>query len=171
MKAALFGWLSEEGIPTFIYRHRAVVSTVQFVLVRVVDSSYDVGGMRWARARSTTRPDWAVSQNPLVVSGVALLELVDSDETFFGFDEIWLSRTAFTAFPPPEVSLVAPVQLESVLESAIETYLLSPQSVVGFGDGYGLNFAGNDPGLMIELGLVEDHQIQDPIGMQQEPSE
>jgi hypothetical protein len=135
--------------------HSDVFASMPYVLVRSIDSNLDVAGMGWVQTRCRHDPDWAVQRDPLVISGRDLVDLVESGQVFFGFDELWLSVEVVPHARPDTVGLVAPLRLDTEpLPAGIRSLLDVVPFTLGIGDGYGLNFVSRSLHILECLGLL-----------------
>lgn len=123
-------------------------SLIPFAVVTMVDSSAEVSQMPWASSWTNSAQR---STSSALVPATSLVAIVEEEEVFYGFDEVWFSVSADPLCPQPGM-LVAPRQLvESPLdpaEASAVTHML-----LGLGDGYGLNFVALDQTLARRLGL------------------
>ena len=122
------------------------------MLVSSIDSDSAVSEMPWVRRHLDRDASWAISTDPLVISGDRLLAAAQEDNIFNGFDEIWVPERVPASPPPSYVSLVAP-NVFDVLPRDIGEWLSQSGYRLGLGDGDGLNYAGTDFALARELDL------------------
>ena len=146
------GWLPDLSVRTFVQQYCDVVSALEFVLIRSLDSNPNVGGLPF----SAELPDRDIRcQTPFVVSGSVLLNVMIPSGLFTGFDEIWILDRVPTSSPSPESSIVAPTRLdEDPVSAGLAEWLSTPGVRMGLGDGYGLNFVGKDIRLLRAFDLV-----------------
>src|SRR4051794_2528830 len=106
----LVGWLPEASIRKLVESKRDVFASLPFVLISSVDSTVEqIAEMPWARDERKARQGWALSVDPLVISGLELARIADS--LFYGFDEIWIPAKLPVPAPPSNGLVVGPTRL------------------------------------------------------------
>lgn len=124
------------------------------ILVTSIDSTTAVCEMSWVKARFGEMQ----ASRGLLLSGVQFSSIVETEEIFFGFDEIWLCDDTPHKDPPPDGYLVCPRDfgIEEVPES-LRKWISDGSVVAGFGDGFGLNYISKRADLLAQLSV-------EPIG-------
>lgn len=150
---AYSGRLVDLTIREWLTSHASAISKLPYVLISSIDSDRQVSSMPWARARILEDRAWALSPLPLVISGASAVSLLDDQNLFTGFDELWIPAELPATGPPDEASLVAPLELDIESPAAIWAWLEVSQCRLGVGDGYGTNYVVADPALGRSLGL------------------
>ncbi len=147
----MHGWLGEYSLRTFINEHRDAFSSVPFVWICSVDSS-PVPAMPWVRRRISLQKNWAISEDPLIISGADLVGL--SNEVFTGFDEIWLMSTVTRFSPEQAVPLQSSRRFGDEPPPGLTEWMTVSSFEAGFGDGDGLNYVVKVGPLAIALGFA-----------------
>jgi len=101
-------WLHGCSLPSFVWEHAAVLAEIPFAVVTTVDSSAEVSQMPWASPWTNSAQRSASSA--LVLSAASLVEIVEEEKVFWGFDEVWFSVSRDPPWPRPGM-LVAPSRL------------------------------------------------------------
>ena len=149
----IMGWLPDTSIREFVDEQREVFAALPFVLISSVDSTVEqIAEMPWAREERAARPGWALSVDPLVISGSDLVRIAGS--LFYGFDEIWVPARLPVAAPPSNGMVVGPMRVsEEDLSHDLLVWMHRSECRLGLGDGTGMNFVAPDVQLASRLGL------------------
>ena len=147
--------MSATGIPDVVRTNAEAFAALAFVMVTCVDSDRHVVSMPWVARLRQRQPTAVISTYPLVITGSSLVESAQSFEVFFGFDELWIPTALPAVAPPENATIVAPLCiLTDGVPASTAAYVLSASIRLGLGDGYGLNFVGQDLDLAARLGLT-----------------
>jgi hypothetical protein len=151
-------WVPGRSVRELIEQHPDVFREARTVLISMLDSNENIHELPAVAEliRGDLRAE-VLSSEPFVVTGRGLLRLLEERDLFTGFDEIWLLPHPVDTVPPPEASLVAPEQLDTVPPGPVATWMQESESLLGLGDGIGLNYVAADKGLLVQLGLVSSH--------------
>jgi hypothetical protein len=149
------GWL-DSTVGEVIDTHRAVFAELPYVLIRSIDSETGaaVARMPWALQRQGQHPGWALSVDPLVISGASLVDLLGDDNLFTGFDEIWVPSRVPVLRPANVASIVAPRHLNGEVPGDAARWMEDSGCRLGLGDGDGVNWVSADQDLSSSLGLA-----------------
>jgi hypothetical protein len=149
------GWV-DRTVAEVIAGHRHVVAKLPFVLIGSVDSTTGaaVVEMPWAAERCLENPRWALSKDPLVISGAHLIQVLDEYELFTGFDEVWIASRLPIPAPPDGVYLAAPRNLGDRIPPDIARWMGVAGCRLGLGDGDGTNWVATDLRLARALEFV-----------------
>jgi hypothetical protein len=146
------------SIRAWIESYAREISTLPYVLISSVDSDREVSAMGWVLSRRAEDPSWAISLDPLVISGVSTVSLLPDRNLWTGFDELWIPVGLPVAAPTLDASLVAPLDLDVESPQKLWAWLDSSAWRLGVGDGYGLNYVVTDSALGHRLGLDRPSQ-------------
>jgi hypothetical protein len=149
----LAGRIANLSVRTWMEAHSNTLASLPYALLSSIDSHGDVANMEWVRSRQEREPTWALSTEPLVISGTSLVELLGDRNLFTGFDEVWIPSSIPVGVPPKGTYLVSPRDLSEGLPSPIRRWLTDSPCEIGVGDGYGLNYVVADVELGGQLGL------------------
>jgi hypothetical protein len=143
------GWL-ELSIRELVQCHKSLIVGFQYALVTYLDSSSEVFTLP-AVQKVIGESGIAFEQygSGLLVSGAALITLVETRGLFAGFDEVWFFRQYPGELKPREVVITAPLVISKELPSGLVEWMRRSGCVLGLGDGIGLNYITVD-------GLVAD---------------
>ena len=149
------GWLPNTSVRELVVENRETFLTLPFVLVSCVDSGNDVASQTWARAELDRDPGWAISVDPLVITGPGFIGAVDGPLTLAGFDEIWIPSRLPIAQRPDAAHIMAPRLLKrgASIRRSVATWMARSGCRLGLGDGFGLNYIVGDEDLAKLLGL------------------
>ena len=131
----------------------ACVARLPLVLVSSIDSDRAVSEMPWVRRHLDRDASWAISTDPLVISGDRLLAAAQEDNVLNGFDEIWVPENLPLSAPPEEAYLVAPRMFDMTLPDEVRDWMQKSGWRLGLGDGDGLNYVVSDLPLARQLDL------------------
>ena len=148
-----YGWLPNFSLGEFLEHNRRSIATLPLVLVRSIDSETAVSEMPWVKRQLDRDASWAVTTNPLIVSGDRLLRAARQETIFSGFDEIWVPKDLPVSGPPVEANLVAPRMFDLTLPDEVREWMRTSAWRLGLGDGDGLNYVVSDHELARQLGL------------------
>lgn len=148
-----YGWLPDFSLGEFLEHNRRSIATLPMVLVSSIDSESAVSEMPWVKRQLDRDACWAVSTNPLIVSGDRLLTAAQQDNIFNGFDEIWVPNELPVSGPPMEANLVAPRMFDVTLPVEVREWMRTSGWRLGLGDGDGLNYVVSDLTLARQLDL------------------
>ena len=148
-----YGWLPDLTLGEFLERQWRAVARLPLVLVSSIDSDSAVSEMRWVRRHLDRDAYWAISTDPLVISGDRLLAAAKEDNILNGFDEIWVPENLPIAAPPVEANLVAPRMFDMTLPDEVRDWMQKSGWRLGLGDGDGLNYVVSDLPLARQLDL------------------
>lgn len=132
-------------------------------MVSCIDSDSAVSEMRWVRRHLDRDASWAISTDPLVISGDRLVAAAQEDNILNGFDEIWVPENLPVSAPPVEANLVAPRMFDMTLPDEVRDWMQKSGWRLGLGDGDGLNYVVSDPALARQLDLpITDREGRGP---------
>jgi hypothetical protein len=151
-----FGWVAGKSVADMVGGHRDLFRLLPFIVITSIDSASRLGEMVCSELRIAGQSA-PLSEDPVVVSGATLCQLVTERNMFTGFDEIWIVESLPVAAMPKEISLTAPVQLVGPPPSSLILWMQQSGWRLGLGDGYGLNFASSDRNLLRAVGLTPTH--------------
>ena len=147
-----YGWLPDLTLGELLEHQWRAIARLPLVLVSSIDSDRAVSEMPWVRRNLDRDASWAISTDPLVISGDRLLAAAQEDNILNGFDEIWVPERVPASPPPSYVSLVAP-NVFDVLPRDIRDWMQKSGWRLGLGDGDGLNYVVSDLPLARQLDL------------------
>jgi hypothetical protein len=148
-----YGWLPDLTLGEFLEHQRRAVARLRLVLLSSIDSDSAVSEMPWVRRHLDRDAAWAISTDPLVISGDRLLAAAQEDNIFNGFDEIWVPKHLPVSAPPVEANLVAPRMFGVSLPDEVRDWMEKSGWRLGLGDGDGLNYVVSDLPLARQLDL------------------
>jgi len=150
----LLGRLADVSVREWLESHKESIARLPYVLISVMDSERSVATMPWAINRRASMAGWALSVTPLVITGAAVVELLEDDGLLTGFDELWFPESLPVEEPPGNAYLVGPRELDLETPPGVVAWLEESRCRLGVGDGSGLNYAVTDATLAEELGLA-----------------
>jgi hypothetical protein len=150
---AHFGRVALLTVRGWLAANASRIGDLPHVLISSMDSERRVSAMPWATARHLDNPAWALSLDPLVISGGSAVGLPADDNLLTGFDELWIPTGLPVAQPPHEAHLVAPRELDIESPPAVLAWLEVSHCRLGMGDGYGMNYVVDDPAFGRHFGL------------------
>ncbi len=148
-----YGWLPDLTLGELLEHQWRAIARLPLVLVSSIDSDRAVSEMPWVRRHLDRDASWAISTDPLVISGDRLLAAAQEDNIFNGFDEIWVPENLPIAAPPVEANLVAPRMFDMTLPDEVRDWMQKSGWRLGLGDGDGLNYVVSDLPLARQLDL------------------
>jgi hypothetical protein len=147
------GRLGDFSVRDWLEQHEAAMERLPYVLISSMDSDRLVSNMPWVTSRCGSDSKWAISRSPLVISGAALVSLLEDTSLFAGFDELWIPSRLPVANPPDDANLVAPRELDVESPPGVVRWVEDSRCRLGIGDGYGMNYVAADLELAAGLGL------------------
>jgi hypothetical protein len=96
------------------------------------------GALAWIETNDSniSKP---ISTDPFVTHGADLHFLLDKEQVFFGFDEVWFTRELPTKRFPSSAAIAGPIDFGRDVPGAVKEACDSQDAVVAMGDGFGLN--------------------------------
>ena len=126
-----------------------------YSLVTCVDSSRDLNLLDTTRKIIKEFSDCYLQSHSLFVP-CSLLPIIHNKYSLFnGFDEIWFYTTIPSGMFPEEYWITGPREIANDLPSGIYEWMISNFSMLGIGDGTGLNY--------VTISLEISKKIQDIV--------
>ena|SRR6266700_3523360 len=129
-----------------------LMSQFRWLLVTSIDSTTMLADSEIARRIKAVDPSCSVLGDGVLVSSGNLLRLVHELDLLTGFDEIWCFDVAPRVPKPPDLSLVAPLNIENgPVPTQLGSWMRTSECRLGLGDGIGLNFATPHPEIAVQF--------------------
>jgi len=142
----LYGWNPKLDIPSAIDgpEQRKQIAP-SHVLVSMVDSTPAVDLSDLVPLLQSMGENYDELGSGLVISGEALLSLVDEHKVFDGFDEIWIFGERPIQDKPDAIRLISDRKLGPEPPGLLVDWMRNNGCIAGLGDGDGLNYATFSP--------------------------
>lgn len=134
----------DSSIDDVIGKFPELFDDFDWVLVTSLDSSRDLN--KDAMIQKTGLLHRFLGSGALF-EGRAMRQLILADGMFSGFDELWCFRHEISIPMPTVVQLVGPLQINTGIPNAVQTWMKQSKCVLGLGDGTGLNYITIDPAI------------------------
>jgi hypothetical protein len=132
-----------------------LISRFQWGLLTSIDSITELAESGIASRIKAVDPDCSFLGDGVVLSCDKLLRLVHELKLFTGFDEIWCFDVMPRVPKPPDLWLVAPLNIEEEsVPTQLGSWMRHSECILGLGDGIGLNFATPHPEIAVQFGRL-----------------
>lgn len=138
------GWL-EGSLKLLVYKDVALFGRLPIALLTSVDSTTKLSSSAIGQMIIEHYPQCKFLGDGIIIPDGSIVDIAKSLNLFHGFDEVWFFDAEPSLPKPKEVSLVAPLNLNSnVLTSALSYWMQETACKLGLGDGIGLNYVTFD---------------------------